>query len=158
MNLLLARYGLPSSSRLCIDENLAATKTGHADGVFPRTLEVLKSLGIADEILNNAAHVRERGMWAYKEEKGAIERQGAIQSLRLGDHRFGAGFECIHQGRVERILEDDLGLYCETGVVRETKCVGVKIDEASDVGFPIVAILESDGIQKNREDEVSYRS
>ena len=51
MELLLARYGLSDDSLLCIDAKSTTLKSGQADGVQPRTLETLKSLGLADEIL-----------------------------------------------------------------------------------------------------------
>ena len=146
LNLLLARYGLPSASRLCVDEQSSATKTGHADGLMPRTIEVLKSLDLADEIINHACHFRESATWVYSEESGGIERQ-KIETFEMGEHRFAAGIHCIHQGRVERIMEDDLKLYCERGVVRETKCVDVKIDEVGEPEFPVVATLECNGVK-----------
>jgi hypothetical protein len=51
LNLLLARYGLSDDSLLCIDSKSTTLKSGQADGLQPRTLETLKSLGLADEIL-----------------------------------------------------------------------------------------------------------
>jgi phenol 2-monooxygenase len=51
MKLLLARYGLNDDSLLCVDAKSTALKSGQADGLQPRTLETLKSLGLADEIL-----------------------------------------------------------------------------------------------------------
>lgn len=51
LELLLARYGLSDDSLLCIDAKPTALKSGQADGLQPRTLEILKSLGLADEIL-----------------------------------------------------------------------------------------------------------
>ena len=71
-----------------------------------------------------------------------------MKSLKLGDHRYGSGIRAIHQGRVERILEDDLRLYCERGVVRSTRCVDVRVDEEGDGEFPVVATLESEGVRR----------
>lgn len=51
LELLLARYGLSDESLLCVDAKPAAVKSGQADGLQPRTLETLKSLGLVDEIL-----------------------------------------------------------------------------------------------------------
>lgn len=52
LTLLLARYGLGDHSLLCIDQNESGQSSGHADAFQPRTLEVLKSLGLADDIIN----------------------------------------------------------------------------------------------------------
>lgn len=51
LELLLARYGLGDDSLLCVDAKPTTLKSGQADGIQPRTLETLKSLGLADEIL-----------------------------------------------------------------------------------------------------------
>lgn len=51
----------------------------------------------------------------------------------------------IHQGRIERILETDLLRYSKRGVQRNTKLIGVKIDEEGNADFPVMAELETDG-------------
>jgi phenol 2-monooxygenase (NADPH) len=48
----------------------------------------------------------------------------------------------IHQGRIERILEDDLSRYSTRGVQRSSKLVTVTIDEVGDPEFPVVAEIE----------------
>jgi 2-polyprenyl-6-methoxyphenol hydroxylase-like FAD-dependent oxidoreductase len=51
----------------------------------------------------------------------------------------------IHQGRIERILETDLLRYSNRGVQRNTNLLDVKIDEAGDAEFPVVAEIETNG-------------
>lgn len=149
LTLLLARYGLPSTrsqpSLLCIDKASHATKTGHADGVMVRTTEVLRTLDLEHEIMRHASHIREGGTWAYDSATDGLVRSEPIITLNFGDYRYGEGFECIHQGRMERVLEDDLKMYADNGVERETKCVDVKIDEEGDPEFPVLATLECRG-------------
>lgn len=53
----------------------------------------------------------------------------------------------LHQGRIERILEEDLFRYSKRGVQRNTKLIDVKIDE-SDEEFPVLAELETDGTRR----------
>jgi len=48
----------------------------------------------------------------------------------------------IHQGRIERILEDDLRRYSERGVQRSSRLSKVFLDEAGDPEFPVVAEIE----------------
>jgi phenol 2-monooxygenase len=48
----------------------------------------------------------------------------------------------IHQGRIERILEDDLRRYSARGVQRSSKLTKVSIDEAGDPEFPVIAEIE----------------
>lgn len=57
LTLLLARYGLSDESLLCIDAKDGALRAGQADALHPRTLEVFKSLGLADEILNDVCGI-----------------------------------------------------------------------------------------------------
>lgn len=57
LELLLARYGLSDESLLCIDAKSTTLKSGQADGLQPRTLETLKSLGLADEILSEGCQM-----------------------------------------------------------------------------------------------------
>jgi hypothetical protein len=51
LELLLARYCLDDDSLLCVDAKPTTLKSGQADGLQPRTLETLRSLGLADEVL-----------------------------------------------------------------------------------------------------------
>jgi phenol 2-monooxygenase len=48
----------------------------------------------------------------------------------------------IHQGRIERILEDDLRRYSARGVQRSSKLTRAALDEAGDPDFPIVLDIE----------------
>jgi 2-polyprenyl-6-methoxyphenol hydroxylase-like FAD-dependent oxidoreductase len=57
LDLLLARYGLSDESLLCVDSKPTTLKSGQADGLQPRTLETLKSLGLADEILTEGCQM-----------------------------------------------------------------------------------------------------
>lgn len=62
LELLLARYGLSDESLLCVDSKPSTLKSGQADGLQPRTLETLKSLGLADEILTEGCQ-----MWQVRD-------------------------------------------------------------------------------------------
>ncbi|KAL2830309.1 FAD binding domain-containing protein [Aspergillus cavernicola] len=152
LNLLLARYGLADSSLLCVDAKPGTLKSGQADGLQPRTLEVLKSLGLVDEILNDGCHMEEVAFWnpTKKDGKNAdgdgdgdlIERTSIVPDVSVP-----ARFQhevTIHQGRIERILETDLLRYSGRGVVRDTRLVDVRIDEEGGGGeFPVVAEIET---------------
>ncbi|OGM42089.1 phenol monooxygenase [Aspergillus bombycis] len=144
LNLLLARYGLSDDSLLCVDAKPGTLKSGQADGLQPRTLEVLKSLGVADEILNDGCHMEEVAFWnpsANKDE--IIERTSIVPDVAVParyQHEV-----TIHQGRIERILETDLLRYSKRGVQRNTKLLDARIDEAGNPEFPVVVDLETDG-------------
>ncbi|KAL2820098.1 FAD binding domain-containing protein [Aspergillus granulosus] len=142
LNLLLARYGLDDSSLLCVDAKPGTLKSGQADGLQPRTLEVLKSLGLVDEILNDGCHMEEVAFW---NPTGKAEGEVITRTSIVPDVSVPARFQhevTIHQGRIERILETDLLRYSKRGVQRKTKLLDVKIDEEGDPEFPVVAHLE----------------
>lgn len=144
LNLLLARYGLDDDSLLCVDSKPGTLKSGQADGLQPRTLEVLKSLGLSDEILCEGCQMWEVAFWNPSEDKDkVIERTSIVPDVAV-PARFPHEVT-IHQGRIERILEMDLLRYSKRGVQRNSKVVSVKIDESNDPEYPVVAEIETEG-------------
>ncbi|KAJ5980545.1 hypothetical protein N7481_007843 [Penicillium waksmanii] len=144
LNLLLARYGLSDESLLCVDAKPTTLKSGQADGLQPRTLETLKSLGLADEILTEGCQMWQVAFWNPSNDKEKIiERTSIIQDVSV-PARFPHEVT-IHQGRIERILETDLHRYSKRGVQRNTKLIDVRIDEAGDAEFPVIAEIETEG-------------
>lgn len=143
--LLLARYGLTDKSLLCIDSKPGTLKSGHADGIQPRTLEVFKTLRISDEIENEACQMWEFAFWNASDDPAkVIERRSCVPEV-IPPARF--KYEAtIHQGRVERIMETDLLRYSQRGVLRKTKLIGMRIDEFADPEFPVFAEIEVDGV------------
>lgn len=147
LEVLLARYGLTDASLLCIDSKPTALKSGQADGLQPRTLEVLKSLGLSEEILTEGCQMWEVAFWNparisnFNGTGQSIERTSIVRDVAVP-----ARFQhevTIHQGRIERILEDDLRRYSARGVQRSSHLTKVALDEAGDPEFPVVAEIES---------------
>jgi phenol 2-monooxygenase len=151
LEVLLARYGLTDSSLLCIDSKPTALKSGQADGLQPRTLEVLGSLGLVEEILTQGCQMWEVAFWNPKQASFSNgDTNGEIQGIErtsiVPDVAVAARFPhevTIHQGRIERILEDDLKRYSVRGVQRSSRLTKVLIDEAGDPDFPVLAEIES---------------
>lgn len=151
LEVLLARYGLTDSSLLCIDSKPTALKSGQADGLQPRTLEVLGSLGLVEEILTQGCQMWEVAFWNPKQASVSNgDTNGEIQGIErtsiVPDVAVAARFPhevTIHQGRIERILEDDLKRYSARGVQRSSRLTKVLIDEAGDPDFPVLAEIES---------------
>ncbi|CAL5868961.1 uncharacterized protein PFLUO_LOCUS3189 [Penicillium psychrofluorescens] len=144
LELLLARYGLDDDSLLCVDAKPTTLKSGQADGLQPRTLETLKSLGLADEILCEGCQMWQVAFWNPSDDKDKIiERTSIVPDVAVParyPHEV-----TIHQGRIERILETDLLRYSKRGVQRNTNLLDVKIDEVGDTEFPVVAEVETNG-------------
>jgi phenol 2-monooxygenase (NADPH) len=146
LELLLARYGVTDASLLCIDAKPHILKSGQADGIQPRTMEVLKSLGISDEIENEACQMWEFAFWKPSDDKAKVIERTSVVPEVIPPARF--KYETtIHQGRIERILETDLLRYSGRGVLRNTKLLHMQLDE-NDTEFPVLAEIETDGVKR----------
>ncbi|KAG0646828.1 Phenol hydroxylase [Hyphodiscus hymeniophilus] len=140
LEVLLARYGLTDASLLCIDLKPSALKSGQADGLQPRTLEVFQSLSLADEIIQSGCQMWELAFWNPTTAPKNIERTSIVPDVSV-PARFPHEVT-IHQGRIERILEDDLRRYSTRGVQRSSQLTRVVIDEAGDPEFPVEVDIE----------------
>jgi phenol 2-monooxygenase (NADPH) len=149
MNLLLTRYGLRPESLLCIDAKPSIIKSGQADGLHGRTLEVIKSLNIADEILNEGCQSYERAIWAPNPPESTSPgiQHVSISNLNLTRTRVEETIT-IHQGRIKRILEEDLLKYSGRGAERSDRLLDVRVDEQADPEFPVLATIEHKGHQR----------
>lgn len=153
MTLLLARYGITGSSLLCLDSKPGTLKAGQADGLQPRTLEVLQSLGIAAEIIAEGCHMEEVAFWnpvspnqqqTCNGVKRGIERSEFVPDVNV-PARF--PFEVtIHQGRIERILEENLDLYAPRGTIRRSHRFLEYVLDESQPDFPILVRYEYDDV------------
>lgn len=77
------------------------------------------------------------------EEQGKGERESAIGGIErtsfVPDVTVAARYKhevTIHQGRIERILEENLRLYSERGVERSSRFVDFHIDSKADPEYP----------------------
>ncbi|OJD19337.1 hypothetical protein AJ78_00699 [Emergomyces pasteurianus Ep9510] len=152
LELLLARYGLPDSSLLCLDPKPSSLKSGQADGLQPRTLEVLKSLGLADEILTEGCQMWQVAFWNPTADPELVAKGRLIERTSIvPDISVPARFPhevTIHQGRIERIFEDNLRKYSKRGVQRSSTLLDVKIDEKGDPNFPVIAQIDVAGVRR----------
>jgi phenol 2-monooxygenase len=149
LTLLLARYGITGSSLLCLDSKPGTLKAGQADGLQPRTLEVLQSLGIASEILSEGCHIEEVAFWNPTSPEGncsgikrGIERLEFVPDVNV-PARF--PFEVtIHQGRIERILQENLYQYAQEDTIRRSHRFLEYVEDQSDPEFPVLVKYEYD--------------
>lgn len=141
LTLLLARYGITDSSLLCLDSKPGTLKAGQADGLQPRTLEVLQSLGIAGEILREGCHMTEVAFWnptaPTESQRAGIERTAFVPDVAV-PARYSHEVT-IHQGRIERILQEDLHLYAPQDVIRRSHhFTDYEIDHKNHPEYPIL--------------------
>ncbi|KAI5779363.1 FAD binding domain-containing protein [Geopyxis carbonaria] len=103
-SVLLARYG--TTSVLTVDSKSDQVHAGQADGLQPRTLEVLQSLDLAHEVLTQGCQMHEVGFWNPRADGAGIERTAFVPDVSVParyPHEV-----TIHQGRIERIMNEDL--------------------------------------------------
>lgn len=149
LTLLLSRYGIGEDRLLCVDSKDGSTVAGQADGLQPRTIEVFKGLGIADEILNEACQMWEVAFWNPCP-KG-ISRTNIVPNIGV-PARYAQEFT-VHQGRIERILKSDLARYSAKGVRYNTSVDAVVLDQDSDTDYPVQVTLKT----VSQDTGVSYR-
>lgn len=156
LTLCLARLGLAGSSLACIDAKSTVLKAGQADGLQPRTLEVLRSLGLLNEIIDEGCHMVEVTFW-----NPTPNGQGIRRTTRVPDVAVRARYQheiTIHQGRIERILEEDLKRYTSNGITRNTTFLDYTI-QSDDLDFPVHVSAEEklpDGTIKQKTMRCKY--
>ncbi|CAD0015202.1 unnamed protein product [Aureobasidium pullulans] len=149
LTLLLARYGITGSSLLCLDSKPGTLKAGQADGLQPRTLEVLQSLGIASEIIAEGCHMEEVAFWNPAEPTEGTNGNGPVGIKRTNfvpDVNVPARFPfevTIHQGRIERILQENLDVYALKDTIRRSHhFIDYTVDTANHPDYPVLVNYE----------------
>ncbi|KAF3771113.1 hypothetical protein M406DRAFT_59874 [Cryphonectria parasitica EP155] len=106
LGLTLARLGI---TPLILDERAEQTPAGRADGMQPKTIETLRMLGLADELLQQGVRVYDLCLWHAAADddcpvRVARETHYPAFIVDLVDPFMLVG----HQGMVERAFEADL--------------------------------------------------
>lgn len=156
LTLMLARLGL-GDSLACFDSKAGTLKAGQADGLQPRTLEVLKSLDIAHEILEHGCHMSEVAFWNPKDDNTGIERTSFVPDVVVASrykHEV-----TIHQGRIERIMEENLQRYSPGVIHRSSTFIEFCLDSSGDADYPVsieVDQLDDDGSTQRKVIRAKY--
>ena len=80
MSCALARLG--GYKVLIIDQRTQPTEAGRADGIQPRTIEVLKNMQpLGDDLKRRSSASYERSFWNPTKDGKAIERTRRVQSF-----------------------------------------------------------------------------
>ncbi|KAG8883883.1 hypothetical protein FRB97_005721 [Tulasnella sp. 331] len=109
-----------------IDKRPNAVAAGQADGIQPRTIEVLQSYGLADRLLREGNQMHMAAFY-NPSSSGGIERTGRAPDVTAATARF--PFEVtLHQGAIENIFKDSMKAYgCQ--VDRPLQPVELQISE-----------------------------
>jgi phenol 2-monooxygenase len=116
-------------------------------------LEVLQSLGIAGEIISEGCHMEEVAFWnpansgSQSNGNGVHAANGIQRTSFVPDVDVPARFPfevTIHQGRIERILQENLDLYAPNDAIRRShRFLEYTVDDAHP-DFPILVKYEHD--------------
>ena len=133
LSVYLARWGYKIK---LIDNRLEPTATGRADGIQPRSLDMLKNMGLKRRFMaHNPARVYEVAFWDPKDGVKGIHRTGTWASCpRFIDSRH-PFTTLLHQGYIERIFIDDLEKH-GTHVHRPWTITGFH-NSGRDKNFPV---------------------
>lgn len=146
LSTILARWGYKIKH---IDNRPEPTATGRADGIQPRSLDLLRNMGLKSAIMaHKPARVYEVAFWDPPTSGRGIERTGTWASCPdFIDARY-PFTTLLHQGLIERVFISDLE---KNGVEvqRPWTIKGFSSDEQANPEYPVQVELEHiDGISK----------
>ncbi|KAI0456038.1 FAD binding domain-containing protein [Xylaria acuta] len=132
-----------------IDNRAEPTPTGRADGIQPRSLDLLRNLGLKSAIMKHKpARVFEVAFWDPARASKGIVRTGTWASCpAFIDARY-PFTTLLHQGLIERVFISDLD---KNGVEiqRPWKITGFTSDEKVNPEYPVEVSLEhTDGTSR----------
>ncbi|KAI0015080.1 FAD binding domain-containing protein [Xylariomycetidae sp. FL0641] len=144
LSTILARLGYKIKH---IDNRAEPTPTGRADGIQPRSLDLLKNMGLKSAIMRNEpAKVFEVAFWdPPKTGSEGIGRTGTWASCpTFIDARY-PFTTLLHQGLIERVFIADLEKN-KVKIQRPWTITGFKSDEKANPEYPVeVRIKHTDG-------------
>lgn len=135
----LARWGYKIKH---IDNRPEPTPTGRADGIQPRSLDLLRNMGLKSAIMaHKPARVYEVAFWDPTRNGKGITRTGTWASCpSFIDARY-PFTTLLHQGLIERVFIADLEKH-DTQVQRPWTIKGFNVDEKTNPDYPIEVQLE----------------
>ena len=148
----LARWGYKIK---LVDNREVPTITGRADGVQPRSLHLLRNMGLKHAIMaNGPAKSYEVAFWDPRPAGKGIHRTGTWDSCpRFIDARY-PFTTTLHQGLIERVFIDDLKKH-QVQVQRPWTITGFRND-GQDPTYPIVVNLKHVNSNENETMRAKY--
>lgn len=139
LSLCMSRWGYKVKH---IDNRPVPTATGRADGIQPRSTEILRNLGLKRQIMAyEPAKVYDVAFWDPLADGKGIHRTGSWPSCpRFIDTRY-PFTTLVHQGKIERVFLDEIKK-AGTTVERPWTIHGFKND-GLDETYPVEVQLKS---------------
>jgi len=144
----LARWGYKIKH---IDNRPEPTQTGRADGIQPRSLDLLRNMGLKPAIMaHNPAKVYEVAFWDPSSSSRGIQRTGTWASCpSFIDARY-PFTTLLHQGFIEKTFIADLKKNNVT-IQRPWTISGFRTDEKANAEYPVEVDLKSiDGVMEEK--------
>ncbi|CAN8103821.1 unnamed protein product [Discula destructiva] len=125
-----------------IDNRAEPTPTGRADGIQPRSLDLLRNMGLKSDVMAwKPARVYEVAFWDPRRNGKGIARTGTWASCpSFIDARY-PFTTLLHQGMIERVFLADLEKN-GTQVQRPWTITGFTSDEQADPEYPVEVKIE----------------
>lgn len=100
----LVRFGV----KICLlDDRPCKTSTGRADGIQPKTIETLRQMNLADDLLKRGVKIYDIAFWSSSSET-ALRRTGREVHYPPVVDLLDPYILIVHQGMVEDVFLDDL--------------------------------------------------
>ena len=148
----LARWGYKIKH---IDNRPTPTPTGRADGIQPRSLDLLKNLGLKRDIMaHDPARVFEVAFWDPQSDSKGIYRSGTWPSCPNfldSRHPFTT---LLHQGHIERAFIKDLA---KNGVqIQRPWTITGFANDGADPTYPVTVHLKRVGSNHSETVHAKY--
>ncbi|KAI9372465.1 FAD binding domain-containing protein [Aspergillus egyptiacus] len=128
-----------------IDKRSSTPRRGQADGLSPRTMEILEAFGIDHEVTRQWEPATDEILWE-RDGHGTLVRMDRVRNQPAVGVRWGHG--TLQQGVVEEIMKRKITGVCGVEVQYETQLLDLVFfnDQAGDhEGFAWTATVESSG-------------
>ncbi|KAF7794984.1 hypothetical protein EIP86_006127 [Pleurotus ostreatoroseus] len=129
-----------------VDNRPEKVVAGQADGIQPRTLEVLQSYGLAERLLQEGAQLHTVALWGIGPGGGIVRKERAV-NITTASTRARYPFETtMHQGHIESIFIDSMtsiGFKVDRPVAPSSMEVSTdEADLADPTSYPVKVVLQ----------------
>ncbi|KAL1740208.1 FAD-binding monooxygenase, partial [Schizophyllum fasciatum] len=119
-----------------IDKSPQPTTAGQADGIQPRTLEILQNYGLADELLRRSCHLHLAAFYNPSSDGDGIEFTGRVPVISVANARYPFSVT-LYQGGIEGIFH------------RALHAMGVEVERPV---YPTsISVSEDEGVLRDPE-------
>lgn len=152
LSLCLSRWGYKVKH---IDDRPLPTKTGRADGIQPRSLEILRNLGLKSKLMAyDPARVYDVAFWdPLPDEKGIHRTSRWSVCPQFIDSRY-PFTSLLHQGKIEKVFLEEIE---KCGTVVDRPCTVTAFqNDGKDTHYPVEVTLKNGDNNLDRTIRAKY--